>query len=115
MLKYRLLPEHPFPEALNDVIHAYLSLLNTFGPRASSVVLMGDSAGANLATALTLFLAMTGGRLPDRLVLTYPGSLISTLFVPAYLLPQPAEGLGRCCAQLFIPGAHHRRLRRNWV
>ena len=58
-LSYRLAPQYPFPAALLDVLVAYLSIL--YPPMdsfhmpvsAESVVLAGDSAGANLCLALT--------------------------------------------------------------
>lgn len=58
----RLAPQNPFPSALLDVFHGYLSLLqpppespNKAVP-ASSIVLAGDSSGACLALALLQFL-----------------------------------------------------------
>lgn len=57
--RYRLAPQHPFPAALLDALVCYLSLLHP-SPGAfhepvppSSIVFSGDSAGANLALALT--------------------------------------------------------------
>ncbi|KAJ3404592.1 hypothetical protein CcCBS67573_g06661 [Chytriomyces confervae] len=59
---YRLAPEFVFPLALHDAISAYSFLVNppaNFNSHAyhpSQVVIMGDSAGGNLATALMLWL-----------------------------------------------------------
>jgi acetyl esterase len=61
---YRLAPEHPFPEGLEDcravaewsVVHA-----KEIGGDPSQVVLAGDSSGGNLATVCTL-LAKEAGR-----------------------------------------------------
>ena len=60
--RYRLAPQHPFPAALLDALVCYLSLLYP-SPGAfhepvppSSIVFAGDSAGANLALALTQIL-----------------------------------------------------------
>ncbi|CAL8582334.1 hypothetical protein XPA_008001 [Xanthoria parietina] len=58
-LEYRLSPQHAFPSALLDLLHAYLHLLypipsaSTFhnASSASSIVLTGDSVGANLCLA----------------------------------------------------------------
>ena len=57
--RYRLAPQYPFPAALLDALVCYLSLLhpppNAFHEPVppSSIVFAGDSAGANLALALT--------------------------------------------------------------
>jgi acetyl esterase len=46
---YRLAPEHPFPAAVHDADDALAWLLDVGAP-TSNVVLLGDSAGGNLAT-----------------------------------------------------------------
>ena len=68
---YRLAPEHPCPAALEDAMKAwnYLMLL---GYGARDVILTGDSAGGNLALALTLKLKEEGRLLPRGLVLMSP-------------------------------------------
>ena len=52
-LDYRLTPEHRFPAQLEDALNAYRWLLEN-GADPDSVILAGDSAGANLALALLL-------------------------------------------------------------
>lgn len=47
---YRLAPEHPFPAAPQDCLAAYRHLLAHFDP--SNIVVVGDSAGANLTLSL---------------------------------------------------------------
>ena len=51
---YRLAPEHPFPAALDDVQAAYDGLA---GGGARRIVILGDSAGGNLALSLLSILA----------------------------------------------------------
>jgi acetyl esterase/lipase len=57
-VRYRLAPQGPFPSALIDAFVAYLSLLHPpeGAPHkpvpASNIVISGDSAGANLSSAL---------------------------------------------------------------
>lgn len=68
---YGLAPEHPYPAALEDALKAwnYLMLL---GYGARDVIVTGDSAGGNLALALTLKLKEQGRLLPRGLVLMSP-------------------------------------------
>ena len=68
---YRLAPEHPYPAAVQDVMRVwnYLMLL---GYGARDIILAGDSAGGNLALALTLKLKGEGRLLPRGLVLMSP-------------------------------------------
>lgn len=68
---YRLAPENPYPAALEDAMKVwnYLMLL---GYGARDVILAGDSAGGNLALALTLKLKEERRLLPRGLVLMSP-------------------------------------------
>ncbi len=52
-LDYRLTPEHRFPAQLEDALNAYRWLLEK-GTDPDSLILVGDSAGGNLALALLL-------------------------------------------------------------
>lgn len=47
---YRLAPEHPFPDAIEDVVSSYQWLLAE-GLLAKDVAIVGDSAGAGIALA----------------------------------------------------------------
>jgi acetyl esterase/lipase len=49
---YRVPPDHPYPDALDDCVAAYRELLQELGPER--VVVSGTSAGGNLAAALLL-------------------------------------------------------------
>ncbi len=95
---YRLAPENPFPAALHDCIDAVLQVMTNpddYTVPATSLVLCGDSAGANLAAAGCL--SGSFAKLPVKgLVMIYPGlgassdsaSFIENEFAP--LLPRQA-------------------------
>ena len=56
-LDYPLAPEHPFPEGLNYCYEAIKELFKNrdkYRIDTSDIIIMGDSAGANLATAICL-------------------------------------------------------------
>ncbi|EFX06385.1 hormone-sensitive lipase [Grosmannia clavigera kw1407] len=102
-LDYRKAPEHPFPYALYECYDVYSTLVNTrgrcigmAGKEPAHIVMSGDSAGGNLATATTLMIAQSAPTLlsmherkdagngqeqeqdqqqlplPEGLILTYP-------------------------------------------
>jgi acetyl esterase len=61
---YRLAPEHKFPAALNDVQSALLWVIDnasTWGLDRNRLAVGGDSSGANLAAAASLFCRDHGG------------------------------------------------------
>lgn len=64
--RYPLAPEHPSPAALN-ALRDFLDQLGTKG-----IVLIGESAGGNLALSLTIDLRDRGGQLPAALGLISP-------------------------------------------
>jgi|TARA_R100000501_G_scaffold17919_2_gene35021 acetyl esterase len=73
-LAYRLAPEHPYPAPLNDCLAAVRELpsrAKEFGVRAGSYAVVGDSAGGNLAAALSIALAGSADA-PVCQVLLYP-------------------------------------------
>ncbi|MFC7402624.1 alpha/beta hydrolase [Citricoccus sp. GCM10030269] len=73
---YRLAPEDPFPAGLQDCYHVTRQLLDhpqrAGIEKASDIVLVGDSAGGNLAAAVSLMLHERGHRGADRQILLYP-------------------------------------------
>lgn len=72
---YRLAPEHRFPCALQDCYAAARSLFSGEGPVAvkpEDITLIGDSAGGNLAAAVSLMAKDTGEFTPLRQILLYP-------------------------------------------
>ncbi|EFQ34789.1 hypothetical protein CGRA01v4_01704 [Colletotrichum graminicola] len=90
-LDYKKAPEFPYPYALNECFDVYTTLIRSkgrcigmSGRETPKIVVTGDSAGGNLATATTLMIiertsvpmrrySTTGDLpLPDGLVLFYP-------------------------------------------
>lgn len=71
---YRLAPEHPFPDALHDCYHAVKAVMQW--PQAlespQQVILMGDSAGGNLAAVVSLIMRENGEATAGKQVLIYP-------------------------------------------
>lgn len=73
---YRLAPENPYPQGLDDCIRVTRLLLDD--PALAElddpdrIVLVGDSAGGNLVAAVSLRLHTEGHRVPSRQVLLYP-------------------------------------------
>eukprot|EP00730_Choanoeca_flexa_P002427 TRINITY_DN11047_c0_g1_i4.p1 TRINITY_DN11047_c0_g1~~TRINITY_DN11047_c0_g1_i4.p1 ORF type:complete len:836 (+),score=162.49 TRINITY_DN11047_c0_g1_i4:312-2510(+) len=67
-IDYSLAPEHIFPAAINECFYAYIWALEhcqLLGSTAQRVVIAGDSAGGNLAYAVTLRCLLEGARAPD--------------------------------------------------
>lgn len=73
---YRLAPEHKFPLGFNDCYavakYFFLNAGELFGISPDRVILMGDSAGGNLAAAVSLKARDTRDFNPKRQVLIYP-------------------------------------------
>jgi acetyl esterase len=72
---YALAPEHPYPAALDDCAAAWNWIVEhqtTPGSPAPSATVVGESAGANLAAALCLYLRDNNQALPSTQVLICP-------------------------------------------
>jgi acetyl esterase len=72
---YRLAPEHKFPAGVDDCEAAYYWALDnaaSFGGDPRRVAVGGDSAGGNLAAAVSLRAKEAGKALPTFQVLVYP-------------------------------------------
>lgn len=86
---YSLAPEAPFPRALDEMVYAYCWALNNchlLGSTAQRVVLVGDSAGANLNMSLALKCIELGLRPPTGLFMAYAPVLVSFVPSPSRLL-----------------------------
>ncbi|MCI9331486.1 MAG: alpha/beta hydrolase [Oscillibacter sp.] len=72
---YRLAPEHRFPAAPEDCYAAAREVFRCaglLGVRQEDIVLTGDSAGGNLAAAVSLMARDRGEFRPHRQILIYP-------------------------------------------
>jgi len=80
-IDYRLAPKSPYPDALDDVWQAYNWVINNakdqLGINPAQIILAGDSAGGNLALALTYKCIISNFRIPDGLLLGYPALNLS--------------------------------------
>lgn len=79
---YRLAPEHPFPAGFNDCVTT-LAWCDVQRLPGQSLVVMGDSAGANLTAALTLHARDNHGPRIDAQMLIYP--LVDLTVSPPYV------------------------------
>ncbi|KZT24247.1 alpha/beta-hydrolase [Neolentinus lepideus HHB14362 ss-1] len=68
-------PANPFPTQLIDALTGYYYLVRTVGFSPADIILDGDSAGANLALALTLYLVENQNR-EDVMFPSPPGKLL---------------------------------------
>ena len=69
--RYRLAPKHTFPTQFHDcysVVTTVLSAADTYGIDPNRVVVAGDSAGGNLATAIALKLRDENKRLAAQVI-----------------------------------------------
>lgn len=102
--EYRLIPDHPFPAALNDCVTAY-RWLRSQGVAASSIAITGESAGANLVLATVLALRESGEALPGALVAVSPPTDLAmtgdTIKTKALVDPIMAAGLAQDAFALY--------------
>jgi acetyl esterase/lipase len=74
---YRLAPENPFPAGLEDCYYATREIFNrpeVLNCRKEDIVLIGDSAGGNLAAVVSLMARDRGEFLPTKQILIYPAT-----------------------------------------
>lgn len=72
---YRLAPEHPFPAALEDCYEvARVLFMNEKLLNVKNITIIGDSAGGNLAAALSLMASDRKEFKIDRQILIYPST-----------------------------------------
>ncbi len=74
-IDYRRAPEHKFPTAVEDCYNAALALIrggSLFRIAEDKLIIAGDSAGGNIAAALSLMAADRGEFRVRRQILVYP-------------------------------------------
>ena len=74
---YRLAPEYRFPVGLEDCCCAVKTICKNaeaLGFNKDDIILMGDSAGGNLAAAVSLMMRDKGEFVPKRQILVYPAT-----------------------------------------
>jgi acetyl esterase len=72
---YRLAPEHPFPQPLEDAFAAFewaAANAEALGADPQRIAVGGDSAGGNLATVVSKLAVEGGGAKPAMQLLIYP-------------------------------------------
>lgn len=72
---YRLAPEHPYPASLEDAVASFRYVVEhaaEFHGNPAQIAVAGESAGANLATAVALRQKQDSQRLPGFQLLVYP-------------------------------------------
>ncbi|KAI1194961.1 alpha/beta-hydrolase [Nemania serpens] len=91
-LDYKKAPEYPYPFALNECFDVYASIIKSkgrcigmSGRETPKIVVTGDSAGGNLATAMTLMIieTATSKRRPGLTQEQLPAPAGLMLFYPA--------------------------------
>lgn len=97
---YRLAPQFKHPAALEDAVKAYQGLLAA-GVDPQKLVLLGDSAGGNLALALALYLRDHQLPLPKALVLISPWADLGTSLPSRKQAVEKDKVLGRLNERLF--------------
>lgn len=74
---YRLAPENPFPKGLEDCYYVTKEIFkepSILNCKKEDIVLIGDSAGGNLAAAVSLLARDRGDFNPKKQILIYPAT-----------------------------------------
>lgn len=96
-VEYRLIPEHKYPAAYNDSMEATISIIHQhqkYNIDLNNLILMGDSAGGNLATVISQQLIEQNIARPRLQVLIYPILQFFDFTLPSHRIYFPAGVLG---------------------
>jgi acetyl esterase/lipase len=125
-IEYRLsvghpyVPANPFPAALLDALAGYVYLIDIVGYKPTDIIVVGDSAGGNLALALTRYLVENHAQImnlpapPSAMVLLSPWCDLSNShytpnssldFASYDVVPDPRIGATAYCRDAFL-GLH---------
>lgn len=111
-IDYSVAPEAPYPRAAQECFYAYAWCLEhaaLLGTKAERVVVLGDSAGGNLVTSLTLRALMEGLRPPDAIFAVYPAFNVELSVSASRILAAfdsiLSHGVLETCLESYV-GAH---------
>jgi hormone-sensitive lipase len=89
-IEYSLTPEAPFPRAIEEIFYVYCWVLKTggklLGTTAENILLVGDSAGANLTMAVLIKCIENEIPLPKGILSVYGLFLANYATIPSRML-----------------------------
>ena len=103
-VNYRLAPEFKFPTAHEDSYRAYEWVKNNagvLGGDPNKVALAGESAGGNMAVAVSMLARKRGLGLPVHILSVFPVAN-NDLFTESYLKYQNAKPLSKPAVEWFV-------------
>lgn len=109
-IEYRLIPEHKYPAALTDSLSATTDLISNhqeYKIDLNNLILMGDSAGGNLATVVSQKLIERKLAQPKLQVLVYPILQFFDFTLPSYRKYLPKRVLGNIGHENFKNFIHY--------